>query len=193
MKMTTGIRRTVRFAWGFLHADDWPRNIALVGDRLVPKRTLVELPGADGQPRVDMTIDVINGVPRCSSLAFTHTEGGREIRQSDMRAVQVDEWIEAFVGLVSAQVVEHKDGSLHFIYDGTEEEARGGMKAAMEARKGSRRRMTDRRMTQIADAYNAHETGGLEAVQRTFGVSKATAARYVRQAREAGLIPETTK
>ena len=190
--MTTGIRRTVKFAWVYLHADDWPRSVVRVGDRLVPKRIDVELPGADGQPRLEMTIEVINGAPRCTMLKMERNDEGLEIRQRDLRQISLEEWVESFVALMAAEVVESDDGSISAIYDGSPEQAKDGMRAIRDARKGSRRPMTDERKKRVAETYNAQSIGGLEAVEAAFGVSRATAARYVRQAREAGLIPEAT-
>lgn len=50
--------------------------------------------------------------------------------------------------------------------------------------------MTTDRLNRVAVAYNAAPARGLLAVADTFQVSRSTAARYVKQAREAGMIED---
>lgn len=70
-------------------------DYVIVGDRLwVPPIIEVEFPGTDGQPAFFMVIEVIEGVPRCTELTLRRHEGGREIRQRDLRAIELDSWIE---------------------------------------------------------------------------------------------------
>lgn len=55
---------------------------------------------------------------------------------------------------------------------------------------GKRPRMTEERLLRVAEIYTRNKENGLKAVERAFQVSQATAARYVKQAREAGLIED---
>jgi DNA-binding transcriptional regulator LsrR (DeoR family) len=49
------------------------------------------------------------------------------------------------------------------------------------------------RLQKVAEIYREHiDDRPTEAVSRTFGISHRTAARYVQQARESGLLPDTT-
>lgn len=165
----------------------------VVGDRFVPSPIEVDFPGADGEPSLYMLIEVVDGVPRCTEVTFRRTEGGREVRDKDLRAIPKDEgldsWIETFVAVCSGEIVERGPHGGSAVYGG-EARVRAGMKTIRDARKGSRRPMTAQRLERVADTYNAQETGGIEAVAAAFGVSRATAVRYIRAARDAGLIEE---
>lgn len=52
-----------------------------------------------------------------------------------------------------------------------------------------RRVMTDALAREVADIYLGCESGGLTEVERQLGVSRSTAARWVKAARARGLIP----
>lgn len=161
----------------------------VVGDRLVPSPIEVDFPGFDDAPAFRMVIEVLKGVPRCTELTLRrYPDGGREIRQKDLREIELDYWVEVFVAKVSMQIVSGEGEPIHAVVGGTEESMRRGMKVIRQARKASRRPLTADRLRRVADVYNAHDDGALEAVADHFGVSRSTAARHVRAAREAGLI-----
>ncbi len=94
---------THRTDFGWLRAPMTGGHV--VGDRYVPSPIEVDFPGADGQPSLYMLIEVIDGVPRCTEVTFKSAEGGREIRDKDLRAISkgegLDSWIETFVALCS--------------------------------------------------------------------------------------------
>jgi hypothetical protein len=185
MTRIKGFVMTTNLGFGWLRSS--PFGMEVIGDLLVPSPIEVEMPSTDGEPTLDMLIEVIDGVPRCTELVLKRTEGGREIREKDLRAIEVDHWIESFVALVSAEVVPNGSGaSGHFSSDA--DAVRRGVKTIRDVRKGSRRPMTADRRQRVADVYNAHETGGVEAVQTAFTVSRSTAIRYINAARDAGLI-----
>ncbi len=156
-----------------------------VGDRIVPSPIEVDLPGVDGQPQYNMRIEVLDGVPRCTEVAIKRIEGGREVRQKDLRAVELESLVETFVAVCCFEPIGEAGVGISV---STEEGVRAGMRTIREIRKGSRRPLTGERKRRIADVYNAQETGGIEAVERAFTVSRSTAARYIKAAREAGLI-----
>ncbi len=165
----------------------------VVGDRLVPSPIEVDLPGADGQPQLEMVIEVIDGVPRCTELTLRRNEGGREIRPRDLKAINLEDFVETFVSLMSSEIVEREAGKISSVVRGDETSIRAGMRTVRAARKGSRRPMTDERKQEVAQIYNAADLYGLEDVQDRFRVSRSTAARYVKAARDAGLIERRTK
>ena len=180
---------THRTDFGWLRAPMTGGHV--VGDRFVPSPIEVDFPSADGEPSLYMLIEVIEGVPRCTEVTFRRTEGGREIRDKDLRAISKDEgldsWIETFVALCSGEIVERGPEGGSAVYGG-EDRIKAGMKTIRDVRKGSRRPLTGERKQRVADVYNAHETGGIEAVEAAFTVSRSTAIRYIKAAREAGLI-----
>jgi hypothetical protein len=163
----------------------------VVGDRLVPSPIEVDFPSADGQPSLYLIIEVLDGVPRCTEITFKRSGGGREVRDKDLRAIPkdqgLDSWIEAFVAICSGEIVNSEPGEIAAIFGG-EESVRAGMRTIRDVRKGSRRPLTDERKQRVAQVYNANDVGGIEAVERAFTVSRSTAIRYIKAAREAGLI-----
>lgn len=169
------------------------KGAVVVGDRFVPPVIEVDFPGVDGEPSLDMLIEVVDGVPRCTEITIKRTEGGREVRDKDLRAISkaegLDTWVETFVALCSGQIVENDDPDMTTaLFSSGEDHVTAGIKTIRDARKGSRRRLTDERKQRVADVYNAHESGGIDAVETAFAVSRATAVRYIKAAREAGLI-----
>ena len=166
----------------------------VVGDRLVPRIIEVDFPGIE-EPGIYMVIEVLDGVPRCTELTIKSNEGGRGIRKRDLLAVDLDTWIETFVSWCSAGPIhaQVQNGIVNMYADtpGDEKAVREGMKTIRDVRKGSR--MSASRKRRVAEIYNAHETGGIEAIERAFSVSRSTAIRYIRAAREADLIEKGTK
>ena len=178
---------TVQTDYGWLRTP-MAKQGHVVGDRVVPPQIEVDLPGVDGQPSLFMLIEVIDGVPRCTELTIKRTTDGREVRQKDLRAVELDSWIETFVALCSTEIVETKDGTVTSVMRVDQASVDKGIRTIRDARKGSRRPMNDARRKRVADIYNAHESGGIEAVQAAFSVSRSTAVRYINAARDAELI-----
>ena len=182
----------VNTAWGVVRAP-MVADYVIVGDRLwVPPIIEVEFPGTDGQPAFFMVIEVIEGVPRCTELTLRRHEGGREIRQRDLRAIELDSWIEGLVAKVSFEIMQNDEKGVAGAMRVDPESLRSGIKTISGVRKGSRRPLTGERRQRVAEVYNAHETGGIEAVELAFNVSRSTAVRYIKAARDAGLI-ETRK
>ena len=163
---------------------------APVGDRLVPPVIEVELDGVDGQPALSMLVEVIDKVPRCTEISIKRSPNGREVREKDLRAVDLELWVETFVSWCSTELIEQDfaTGEWSGTWPNNEDSLRRGINTIRDVRKGSRRRMTPARLQRVAVAYNAQTTGGIEAVQLAFGVSRSTAIRYVRYARAADLI-----
>lgn len=161
----------------------------VVGDRYVPPLIEVDFVGTDGNPSLFMVIEVVDGVPRCTELTFKRVEGGRAIRPLDLSAVQLDDWIAEIVSMCAGELRPHEEeGVTHAVFGSGEDHIRAGMKTINDIRKGSRRPLTADRKKRVAEVYNAQETGGIEAVVAAFGVSRSTAVRYIRAARESGLI-----
>lgn len=161
----------------------------VVGDRYVPPLIEVDFPGVDGQPGLHAVIEVLDGVPRWTEVSLERVEGGREIREKDLRAIRLDAWMEEIVAICSGVIVESgSSGLIRAEFSDDESALRAGMKTIRDIRKGSRRPLTSDRRQRVADVYNAQETRGIDAVEKAFGVSKSTAVRYIKAARDAGLI-----
>lgn len=188
MSPDEGFVRTVNISGGVLRHPLVGGGV--VGDLLVPSPIWVDLAGVDGQPSLSMTLEVVDGVPRCTELTIRRVEAGREVRQLDLRAVELEAWVGTFVALCSVELTtrDTKSGAFSGTWPDSEIALRRGVQAIENARKGSRRPMTRERLQRVADVYNAHTSGGIEAVEVAFGKKRATAIRYIKAARDAGLI-----
>lgn len=182
------VTETIETDWGWLR---FPVGSGVrVGDRWVPTPIDIDFPGAGGQPALKMKIEVVKGVPRCTHLQFATVETGREVREKDLRAVKLDEWVETFVAICSGRITDEDGGKIQIAYSKSESDIRAGIKQVSKARAGSRRQLTDEVKRRTADTYNAHEKGGIAAVEAAFNVSRSTAIRYINAAKSEGLINE---
>lgn len=172
------------------------RSSVLVG-LLVPQTIFVELPGGDNQPSLSMTIEVRQGVPMCAELQFTARPKGPEVRDKDLRAVYIDDWIEQIVAVCSMpyELVPADDPTKTVIRATFSAPTPDDQLNVSRARTG-RARVSQERLAKVAEIYRAHiDRRPTEAVRRHFNVSYRTAARWVELCRtdECGLLPKTTR
>lgn len=175
----------IRIAFMKTWSDTWRE----VGDRTVPALMVLELREPDA-PAIDLTIEVIDHVPRATDLHFLRLTDGREIRRKDLN-LNLDDLVEQTVAIASARAGD--DGVSRFPGALPPEsrlaEIRRGMATVQHARGRSQRVMTTDRLRKVSAIYSAQEAGGIEAVAEVYNVHRATAARWVAKARESGLLP----
>lgn len=181
---------------------EWDAPYVRVGDRAMPERIEVTFPStADKWPALTMTIEVRNGVPQCTEVAVRAHEDGREVRSVDLKAVRLEDWVEAISAYAAMDVVEQPDGSLEvtktFYPSGSpvgERELRARRDQVRSARAAARRKITDELLELVAATYRANAGDRpVEAVRTAFATSPRTAARYVEMARQRGMLPPTTQ
>lgn len=167
----------------------------LVGDHWACRIIEVTFPGAEGSPGLSMTIDSSDGVPRCTRLEITAREGGREVRTSDVRAVEIPTWIDAIVPLFMGEVDPTEDGGTALTLVSPDEEAarRRAMSEVRTVQRAGRRLIDEKFLRRVAEVYTSDPVRPAQAVKHAFGVSPRTAARYVQQARSAGLLATKEK
>lgn len=166
-----------------------------VGDREVPSPIILRLRDEDS-PVVDVTIAVVDHVPRIVDLHFTRQDNGREIRQKDLD-ISLADLVEQAAALASARVMSTDSGGSPevswspraFAAEQRTAEIRRAMRTIQTSRRRSQRQMTPARLQHVADVYQAQESGGIEAVADAYNVHRATAARWIAQARAAGILP----
>ncbi len=192
------MRERLTFSSGYAEADTFEGQWTRVGDRFLPQRIDVHCPSAEGQPGLRMALDVIDGRPQCRSITFESADGGREVRQQDLRAIQVAEWVDEMFAAFAAEVVEEVDGVVTAIKHSGEREHIRAVRQVQDARKGrSARKIDDDFLRGVADLYRANvhtrPGGPTQAVAVAYGVGRRMAATYVQQARRLGLLPATTR
>ena len=165
-----------------------------IGDRLVARLIHVNFPGSGGQPALEMTIDSSSGVPRCTELRIASTDGGREVRTADVRAVAVENWIEAITPVFMDEITERgADGSISSVVrvaDSDADYTRKARTVLREARRSGRRKVTPAFLKRVAEVYLSEDDRPAENVELAFGVSARTAFRYISLAREQGFLEE---
>lgn len=162
-----------------------------MGDRLVHEEIRLNFPGAGGQPRLEATIDSSSGVPRCTAMQLFAVEGGREVRSTDLRGIEVESLIEAVVPLFTMEGEWDENGAFRGVEkvpDSDSDDFRRARSALRQARRASRRKVTPELLTQAAEVYRSHPERPAEAVELAFGVSPRTAYRYISLAREHGAL-----
>lgn len=187
------IRRTIRGDW-------WQATTATpdvrIGDRLVPAAIDVQCPSDGHQPALHLRLEVVDGAPQCRELRIVSVPGGRDVRPVDLGAVRLHEWVEEFFAAFAARVVEdNPDGTVAVIEVPFGPSHESAVTALHDARKGrGARRLTPALLAQVADVYRTRfDDRPTSAVAAAFGVAHRTAALYVQRAREAGLLPPTTR
>lgn len=162
-----------------------------VGDRYVDAHIEVVAPGGDGQPRLEVTIDCTSGLPQVTRVLLQAKEGSPTVRTKDLRTLSVDDLVDAIVPLFSHPLIENEDGSITGTIrmpDSESEHYRAARGALRQAQRAGRRKVTPELLAKVADVYRANDARPAEAVEDAFGVSPRTAFRYIRMAREQGLL-----
>lgn len=165
-------------------------NWVKVGDRWVPRRIVVQSPMPD-QPDLRMTIEVRQGIPVYTEVTLQARSDGPDIRRKDLD-IPLDDWLERFVGVCSMIAMEVDESGQPIRLVKKPSDRRAAMVNARRVRSG-RPRIPSEHLQKVAEVYREHITDRpTDSVRAAFGVSHRTAARYVQQAREAGILPETT-
>lgn len=184
----------VELPWGYAEADQGPGNSVRLGDRLLPRKIQVQFIGADDQPALTMRLEVIDDQPQCRELRVISKEGGRQVKQLDLRAIQLTTWVEEVFGMFAWRIIEDREGVIHSVMETSGPALMESVRAVRQSRKGkSARTVTPKLLARVAEVYRAHLSGApTRAVGEAFGVGPRMAAEYVSRARRAGLLPPTT-
>lgn len=181
---------TIRVETGWLRFS--PIRTVEVGDMVFPELIEADFPGEDGSPGLLMYIGVVNGSPRLVDATLYAHDDGLPLRPKDFAAVaqMLDVWVDQILAICAGEITQRNGPDREVAYPANEAKA---LKVARSARSGERRRMTPERLGRIAEVYESAGLDGLDAVTRAFQVARSTAATYVRQARDAGLIEDRRK
>lgn len=189
MALNFGTERTrldLVFGWAEWRTQDF----VIVGDRKVPRLIEVVAPGSPegDDPAMRMTIEMVDGIPRCTLVEVTMRPGRRGVQSHDLRDVRLDYWIEQLVSAASSRVIFAAEGVVSaFFGDGREweQEAR---KAVRAMQRSGRRKVNSDHLKRVAAVYKEHGDKPVQAVTLAFGTSYRTAARWVQKARAEGLL-----
>ncbi|OLZ43262.1 hypothetical protein BS329_39940 [Amycolatopsis coloradensis] len=166
-----------------------------VRDQLIPPEVMVEMPSAPDLPSLTMKIEMRKEVPVCTEITIRAKEDGREVRTTDLRAVQLQDLLELIVTAVSSKIISAGPEGLVLgdNQGATTENFDAALATIRAARKGTRARITDDFLREVAETYRANVDGSpTKAVEEKYGVEYRTAARWVERARAKGYLPATT-
>ena len=133
---------------------------------------------------VELDVVVVDARPLVQGLRVKgRTDDKRGIDSGRLHAIPVADLL--YRTVVDASLVRQPDGTTWV----------GGDNDASDVPPVKRtRRLTHAELQEVADVYLSHQgRGPTKAVAEAFHLSRDGAAKRVRQAREAGLIPRTTK
>jgi hypothetical protein len=138
-----------------------------------------------------MTFEVRDGRPECVEVHVRAKPDGRGIRTADLQVLNVDA---AAVNTFAAVALKPGGGTWSWMFKTDEEEARRNLRTIHEARMARRGKVTRAELEQVPAVYREHVASSpTRAVSLQLGYPERTAARRVQQAREAGLLPQTTQ
>ena len=191
-----------------------------LGDTIVPVGITLDT-GSDERdgPMVTATFEVRDGRPECVHLAVTARPGGRGIRLRDLDMFTLDGLMEStfakyaipaddasgpeggrgsasdeqrFLGPAEKPDVGRYETAEEVAHQARVRQAAQRDLAAARARR--RRPSRQEELERVAEVYSEHIEGHpAEAVRLRLGYGSAsTAARRIKQAEEAGLLPPTT-
>ena len=159
-----------------------------IGDIVIPPQIEAVFPGTDGHPTLKVVIEVMDGIPECTELHLISADSTRGLNGMDLRSLKLEELVDQVVAAASMTITS-RDGGVRASVFKAGGAGELGIETLKKARQSQRTNMTRDRLRKVADVYNSKSQAGISAVAAAFQKSDRTAARYIRQAREAGLIP----
>lgn len=159
------------------------RRVPLAGDDdLVAAEELqISYLGVDGEPTCRALVDVQDGVARVREVTLTACEGGRPVRDKDLRAVQTDRLIRQALGLAAYEVIA-RDGEksqIRAMFVGTKR---------LPTEVSSRAGKPDAFLQRVAEVYCSGDRHQIKTLMEELGVSRSTARRYRKLAVERGYL-----
>jgi hypothetical protein len=148
----------------------------------IPAEFHLRFPGDGSVPSLHIDYAVRDGRPMCTGIRLDAKPQGREIIPYDIDAIR---------RMLSVWTQDSVIGVIQSENEITEEKARAAYMAIN--RKPTRRTITERLLIDVALLYRDNVDGKpWRVIAKHYGVSEATAGRYVMLARRAGHLPQTT-
>lgn len=168
---------------GWVMWDEFATDLTEVNGVTLPSQFRLRYPGGSdsGQPALTINFAVRDHAIVCTGVNIEANPQGREVLPKDLDSVRTkfSHWSEV---AATAILRANRPGL-------SQEDARGAYRAN---RKRSRRKINDELLHEVAELYRDNISGNAwEAITTRFGVSEATAGRYIGLARKAGLLPPT--
>ncbi len=137
---------------------------------------------------IEIEVQVVDGQPRCEELRCRQRPDGPPVSSENLRKVRLGGYLRLSAVAMSFHAVLDENGDVLFA------QATGTGDEELLARAAVRRprvTVTEDLLRRVAQIHRDGGPKGTLAVQRHYSVSRATAARWVRAARERGFINDT--
>jgi hypothetical protein len=173
----------------YSHATAGPR-VRVDGWVLPRKFEIVGAPTeGDDQPSVRVVWEVLNdGTPECSEFHMVRSEGGREIRRSDLQGIRMEDWLEWAAQSVVAPDPDW-DGDVSVEIDPRTGLRPGFLKFLRKARRREMQRgPSDDQLREAAEICGSGTHAPTQAVADRFGIGHRTASLWIRRAKDRGYI-----
>lgn len=168
-----------------------------LGSAIVPPKAQLTFKGIKGSPDVTMRFEVRDGRPECVEIHVKGKPQGRGIRTADLQQFNLDNLT---ANVFTDLAIAVKDDGIG-VGPGssilTDEDVAAKLRAGRDVREArmSRRGMVTRaELEEVARVFREHvDDSPTSAVKQLLDYgSDRTAARRIKQAEEAGLLPPTT-
>jgi hypothetical protein len=167
-------------------------RLAKAGDRLIPVPISAHVDSFDGEPALDLVLDVLDEVPQCRELRFTSVDDGRGVRTADLSAIRLNELVDDVCARFAIKIDPNgigyrREGDPAFSFETAAIFQRN--------RRGvGKRKITPSLIRDAAEVYKHHfEDGPIGKVATAFNVSPRTASGWITKARELGYLSKTTR
>ena len=183
----------------------WPGSTSIenplptvpMGNTVVPARATWTHTGAAGEPDATVRFELRDGRPECVEVVIRARPDGREVRTTDLASIHLDGLVSAVIGHFGLR--QDDDGGWRLVdgeaYSGKPPGGSERVQAVREVDRARSVRVTRAELEEVARIYREHRDGHpIQAVKALRGYSsERTAARRVKAAEHAGLLPKTTK
>lgn len=166
-----------------------------LGDAMVPRHAFFDLEGENGEPDLRVHFEVRDGVPTVVDFHVSAKGSGRGIRSSDLGMFNLDNFTTNVFQHLATVVVGEGEHAVTASPPTDERQAWRARAGVDDAVKTRGRGVTRAELERVAAVYREHLHGSPNlAVKNELGYgSERTAARRVKQAEDAGLLPKTTR
>jgi hypothetical protein len=175
-----------------------PEPARLDSNIAIPSRLTASY-SAEGMPLVEIDVAVVDGVPVCDAIRVMRRDGAASLEASELSRIPITEIVDVACRRFGMVLVDVRPGGLdeegrqttitqYRLADVVGEDAQQVRRAVTTARR--RRTITDRLLRDVARLYRADPDAPTKNVARELHVSAAQASRYVKAARERGILEE---
>jgi hypothetical protein len=172
-------------------------QLDITDDKLVPmgdvkgyRQITYMRPGSHNQPACEIVFEIRHGVPVCASVHISADDDEAPVRTKDLKAIHLEKLrddVYAYVGVWRPNPNAPKGRSSWVHESGTKSYLRD--RKTIERAVQRRRRITPEFLKRVAELHNSAPAGSrLDTVCAAFEVRERQALRYIRLARDKGLI-----